>query len=77
MLEFEAFLKTSDPGRLIRIFREDWFPEPEVEITTGTADEASAVVNTLRCAVLEGAREEAGRHGLRIAEPGRMFLRRR
>jgi len=76
MLEFEAFLKTSDPERVIRIWEDNEFPEPGVELVSGRVDPFSAFANTLRRPIMKRAREEAGRHGLRIREPGRMFLRR-
>jgi len=48
---YEIYLKTSAPGRIVRLWREEWFDDPEIEVIEGEVDETSAFENCLtrRC----------------------------
>jgi len=69
------YLKTNDPQRLVEITFDE-SGEMVFNIIRAQVDPFSAFSNTLRNPVMKAAREEARAHGLRVREPGRMFLRR-
>jgi len=68
------YLKTSAPGRIIRIRRGAWYDEPEVDLIEGEVDEDFAFSNTLKRRIMNRARSLVKAHGYRLREPHRMFL---
>ena len=71
-----VYMKTSDPGRLVRIWRSS--SGPELEIIEGEVDETSAVPSCLTQThhFMKRVQEELKAHDLQLREPRRMFLRR-
>ena len=75
MLEFEAFLETSDPGRLVRVWGKG-LHDLNVEIIEGKVDGTSVTPLVLTRQTMNRVQRLVQAHGLRLREPRRMFLRR-
>jgi len=73
---YEVYLQTSDPGWIVRIWEDNLYPEPGFELVAGEVDPFSACANTLTRSIMDHARRLVKAYGLRLREPGRMFLRR-
>ena len=71
---FDVYLKTNDPGLVVHVWRYARYDEPSAEVIEGEVDEDYAFANTLKQEVMKLARQEAKAYGVRIREPGRMFL---
>jgi len=71
----EYYLKTNNLSACVRIWKEEWMDDYEIDLVGCRVDEESAVSNTLRSRVMRQVRAFVKRNNLRLREPHRMFLR--